>query len=90
LCVFSQMLMRAHPPPPMGVGLLRRTGFDNRTSMGLETIQLVAPWDRHTGAIGILRIQFVPEPSGSVMLIAGVTFLVVVAKRRRQLELTHG
>jgi hypothetical protein len=82
--------------------LFRRTGFDNRTSMGQGTIQLVAPqlvrsefpdrvapWDRHTGAIGILRIQFVPEPSGWGMLAAGVAFLVVIAKRRRQLELTH-
>ena len=53
--------------------LFQRTGFDNRTSMGLGTVQLVAPqlvkwefpnrdapWDRHTGAIGILRIKFVP------------------------------
>jgi hypothetical protein len=57
--------------------LFQRTGYDHRTSMGLGTIQLVAPqlvrwdfpnrsgpWDRHTGAIGILRIKFAPEPSG--------------------------
>jgi hypothetical protein len=76
--------------------LFQRTGFDDRTSMGLGTIQLVAPqlakwefpsrpspWDRHTGAIGILRIKFVPEPSGWVMLAAGAGFLIVVAKLRR-------
>jgi hypothetical protein len=81
--------------------LFRRTGFDNRTSMGQGTVQLVAPqlvrsefpdrvapWDHHTGAIGILRIKFVPEPSGWVMLVAGVTFLLVVAKRRSQLKPT--
>lgn len=33
-------------------------------------------------------VEVVPEPSGSVMLVAGVTFLVVVAKRRSQLKLT--
>jgi len=76
--------------------LFRRTGYDHRTSMGLGTIQLVAPqlvrwdfpdrdapWDRHTGAIGILRIKFVPEPSGWGMLIAGVGLLMTVARRRR-------
>jgi hypothetical protein len=71
----------------------RRSGYDNRTSKGFGTIQLVAPqlvkwdfpnrsgpWDRHTGAIGILRIKFVPEPSGGVMLIAGVGLLVLISK----------
>jgi hypothetical protein len=75
--------------------LFRRTGYDHRTSKGLGTIQLVAPqlvrwefpnreapWDRHTGAIGILRIKFVPEPSGWVMLVAGVGFLVMLYRRR--------
>ena len=76
--------------------LFRRTGYDNRTSNGLGTIQLVAPqlvrwdfpnrdapWDRHTGSIGILRIEFAPEPSGWMMFTVGVGFLVVVARRRR-------
>jgi hypothetical protein len=75
--------------------LFRRTGFDNRTAQGLGTIQLVAPqltqwefpsrpapWDRHTGAIGILRIKFVPEPSGWMMLAVGVGFLMVLYWRR--------
>ena len=73
--------------------LFQRTGFDNRTSMGLGTIQLVSPqlarwsfpdrdspWDRHTGAIGILRLS-VPEPAGLLMLIAGVGFLAVLYRR---------
>jgi hypothetical protein len=80
--------------------LFQRNGYDNRTSKGLGTIQMVAPqlvrwefpnreapWDRHTGAIGILRIKFVPEPSGWVMLVAGVGFLVA-SKPRRQFRLT--
>jgi hypothetical protein len=71
--------------------LFRRTGYDHRTAGGLGTIQLVAPqlvrwefpdrdapWDRHTGAIGILRIKFVPEPSGWGVLVAGVGLLVVL------------
>jgi hypothetical protein len=63
--------------------------------MGQGTVQLVAPqlvkwdfpdrdvpWDRHTGAIGILRIKFVPEPSQLVMLAAGVGVLLALAKLR--------
>jgi len=63
--------------------------------MGLGTIQLVAPqlakwefpnrpapWDRHTGAIGILRIKFIPEPSGWTMLSAGLGLLVVLYRVR--------
>ncbi|MBW1845298.1 MAG: SUMF1/EgtB/PvdO family nonheme iron enzyme, partial [Deltaproteobacteria bacterium] len=75
---------------------LRRSGYDNRTANGLGTIQMVtprivkwdfpnrsAPWDRYTGAIGILRLKFVPEPSGWVMMIAGVAFLSIGYKTRR-------
>jgi hypothetical protein len=71
--------------------LFRRSGYDRRTANGLGTIQLVAPqlvkweypdrsapWDRHTGAIGILRIKFVPEPSGWAMLAAGLGVLGVL------------
>ena len=83
--------------------LFQRTGFDNRTSMGQGTVQLVAPqvakWefldrdaplDRHTGAIGILRIKFVPEPSGCLMLLAGAGFLAALyrSSRRRRLSRT--
>jgi hypothetical protein len=39
------------------------------------------PWDRHTGAIGILRIKFVPEPSGWGVLVVGVGFLGVLYRR---------
>jgi hypothetical protein len=75
--------------------LFQRTGYDNRTAKGLGTIQLVAPqlvrwdfpdrdapWDRHTGAIGILRIKFVPEPSGWVVLVAGIGILALLYRRR--------
>jgi hypothetical protein len=72
-----------------------RTGFDNRTSMGVGTVQLVAPqltrwsfpdrdspWDRHTGAIGIMRLVFVPEPSEFVLLVARLGFLAVLYRVR--------
>jgi hypothetical protein len=75
---------------------LRRNGYDNRTPNGNGTIQMVTPqivkwdfpnrsepWDRYTGAIGILRIKFVPEPSRWVMMLAGITFLSIAYKRRR-------
>jgi hypothetical protein len=74
--------------------LFQRTGFDNRTPGGQGTIQLVSPqlarwsfpdrdspWDRHTGAIAIMRLVFVPEPSEFVLLVAGVGFLVVLYRR---------
>jgi arylsulfatase A-like enzyme len=75
--------------------LFRRTGYDHRTAKGLGTIQLVAPqlvrwefpdregpWDRHTGAIGILRIKFVPEPASWRVLVAGSVFLGLLYRRR--------
>jgi hypothetical protein len=77
--------------------LFRRNGYDNRTAKGLGTIQMVAPqlarwefpdreapWDRHTGAIGILRIRFVPEPSGWAMLAAGAGWIALFCRRRRR------
>jgi hypothetical protein len=76
--------------------LFMRTGFDNRTSMGQGTVQLVAPqivkwnfpereapWDRHTGAIGILRVKFVPEPSALTALGSGIAMLALLYRRRR-------
>ena len=75
--------------------LFRRSGYDHRTAKGFGTIQMVAPhltgwelpyrdapWDRHTGAIGILRIKFVPEPSGLVILVTGVGILMVLYRIR--------
>jgi hypothetical protein len=75
--------------------LIQRTGFYNRTSMGQGTVQLVAPqivkwnfpdreapWDRHTGTIGMLRIKFVPEPSQFLLLVAGAGMLFALAKLR--------
>jgi hypothetical protein len=62
-------------------------GFDNRktsTSLGKGTIQLVTPvitrWlqpaaNFETGGVGILRINFVPEPQTWAMLLAGVALL---------------
>jgi hypothetical protein len=68
-------------------------GYDNRTpTSGEGTIQLVSPtltrWlspavNFETAGIGILRIKFIPEPHGSVMLIAGAAFMVLLYRRRR-------
>jgi hypothetical protein len=41
-----------------------------------------APRDRHTGAIGILKLQFVPEPRGWLFLVAGLGCLVVLYRVR--------
>jgi probable HAF family extracellular repeat protein len=76
--------------------LFRREGYDNRTPYGAGTIQLVtpqlakwnfpdraAPWDRHAGAIGILKLTFfVPEPSRWLLLAAGLGCLVALWRVR--------
>jgi hypothetical protein len=75
--------------------LFKRKGYDDRTPNGVGTIQLVAPqlaewtfpdrdapWDRHTGAIAILRIKFIPEPSQLLMLAAGAAMVFALAKLR--------
>lgn len=68
---------------------LRRSGYDNRTPDGAGTIQLVAPhltvWNsilRREGAVGVLRLQFAPEPGSLVLLLAGASLLVVLYRWR--------
>jgi hypothetical protein len=34
------------------------------------------------GAIGVLRLQFVPEPSGQLLLLSGTAMLGVLYRRR--------
>jgi len=69
---------------------LVRSGYDNRTSLGIGTIQLVAPrlthWSggAHWGDIAILKVEFVPEPEGWVMLVAGSAFLATAYRARRK------
>ncbi len=66
---------------------LARAGYDNRTPHGGGTIQLVTP---HTvgwttagnGAIAVLRLKFVPEPTSGLMLVAGAAFLGLLYRRR--------
>ncbi len=68
-------------------------GYDNRTpTSGYGTIQLVSPlltrWlgfvDYETGGIGVLRIQFIPEPHARATLIAGASLLCVGMRLRRR------
>jgi hypothetical protein len=71
-----------------------RKGFDNRNSSGVGTVQLVTPilteWLSQvagsdlfeTGGIGVMQIQFVPEPGVAVSLIAGMSLLVVLKRYR--------
>jgi hypothetical protein len=68
---------------------LARTGYDNRTSQGGGTIQLVTPhltnWVggiSQYGVIGVLRLKFVPEPPSGLILLAGVGLLGVLYRRR--------
>ncbi|MCH7644859.1 MAG: hypothetical protein IH974_08475 [Myxococcales bacterium] len=70
-------------------------GYDNRTpTSGQGMIQLVSPllttwlivgapaFDFETGGIGILRIEFLPEPESWAMLIAGISLLGVGYRMR--------
>jgi hypothetical protein len=72
----------------------QRNGYDNRTVLHTHgTIQLVSPmltrWrqgvaDFETGAIGVLKIQFLPEPSGWLLLAAGVGVLLLLQRASRR------
>ncbi len=68
-----------------------RKGYDNRTPQGKGTIQLVTPlltrWllpgsEYETGGIGILRLQFVPEPGGLLLLVGGLATLGLLYRMR--------
>jgi hypothetical protein len=69
---------------------LIRAGYDNRSPNGGGTIQLVTPhltsWGAlpalQMGAIGVLRLKFVPEPSGLLLLLSGAAMLGVLYRRR--------
>jgi hypothetical protein len=69
---------------------LYRTGYDNRTSQGGGTIQLVTPhlinWQGplQFGAIGVLRLEFVPEPSSGLALLAGAGLLGGLYRQRKR------
>jgi hypothetical protein len=70
--------------------IMRRTGYDNRTPMGSGAVQLVSPmltrWvgavQSSTASIGIMKIQFAPEPSEWVLLASGVSMLGMMGWRR--------
>jgi hypothetical protein len=72
--------------------ILRRKGYDHRTAMGSGAVQLVSPMLTHwvgagessTAAIGILKLTFAPEPSGWMMLGAGVWMLAILFDVRRR------
>jgi hypothetical protein len=72
--------------------ILKRTGYDNRTSNGAGTIQMVSPmltiWqnafgDYHTGSIGMMRLVFVPEPQAWRMLGAGICTIGLLYRTSR-------
>jgi hypothetical protein len=71
-----------------------RKGFDNRTSGGYGTVQLVSPlltqWlaqtaggeKFETGGIAIMQVKFVPEPGGIASMVAGLSMLLVFRRFR--------
>ena len=75
--------------------VLHRQGYDTTTPGGIRNIQLVTPslthWKRdhgrpfnHTGHIGILKLQLVPEPNSVLMLAVGTGALLLLHRRYRQ------
>lgn len=67
-----------------------RKGFDTRGASGLGSVQLVSPvvttWlgvvNFETAGIGILKLEFVPEPGVLVGLVAGLSLLGVLYRVR--------
>jgi hypothetical protein len=64
-------------------------GYDNRSPMGLGTIQLVTPFlahwamspaPDHVAGIASLRIHFAPEPHAALLLAAGVGLLAALRR----------
>ena len=71
--------------------VIQRTGYDNRDGGGNGTIQLVAPnltnWffgqnASSLGGIAVLKLQFVPEPTGWLALGSGVLVLGLLDRVR--------
>jgi hypothetical protein len=78
--------------------ILHRAGHDTITPSGVRNLQLVTPalthWispgsQDHTGHIGVLKLQIIPEPGAVLLLAAGATALALLrreasdAKERR-------
>ena len=72
---------------------MQRTGYDDRTAMGLGNIQLVTPvlthWvgaspGDHTAQIGVLKLHFVPEPGAGLLLAAGAVALQLLHRAVRR------
>ena len=67
---------------------LVRSGYDNRTSGGGGTIQMVTPrlthWaaGSHWGDIAVLRVQFAPEPGSCLLLLAGLGCVAALFRGR--------
>jgi hypothetical protein len=77
--------------PGLGDTVLARRGYDNRTPLGKGTIQLVSPllthWlqpglSKETGGIGILRLQFIPEPEPLLLLLVALCGLGILSRIR--------
>jgi hypothetical protein len=68
-------------------------GYDNRSPMGLGTIQLVTPFlahwamspaPDHVAGIASLRIHFAPEPHAALLLAAGIGLLAALRRTVRR------
>lgn len=71
---------------------MARAGFDNRDANGYGEIQMVSPhltrWifgpnSYHSASIGILRINFAPEPHEMLLLGAGLSLLLLLYRAVR-------
>jgi hypothetical protein len=68
-------------------------GYDQRTPMGLGTIQLVTPFlahwalspaPDHLAGVASLRIHFAPEPHAALLLAAGIGLLAALRRTVRR------
>ena len=71
--------------------VLKRRGYDKRNAAGTGAVQMVSPmltkWvgagTTVTAAIGIMKLNILPEPSEWMMLASGISMLGLMAHRRR-------
>lgn len=68
------------------------TGYDQRTPMGLGTLQLVTPFlahwalspvPDHVAGVASLRIRFAPEPHAALLLVVGLGLLTALRRGSR-------
>jgi len=93
--VESNVIVETHPAMGSVVfGDLSAMGFDNRTPLGMGTVQFVTPirtvgllgMPGNRAAIGALTLTFAPEPGRAVLLLVACAALSLLGARRSRIS----